>query len=72
MAARKLSDQEALDRLARASDALGVEEGATVPGNTALEAARRAVTMLLLGLEGAGEPPTRSPEPEPGSDSPGR
>lgn len=52
---RKLSDQEALDRLARASDALGVEPGETVAADTALETARTAMTMLILSLEGAGE-----------------
>jgi DNA polymerase III epsilon subunit-like protein len=53
--ARKLSDQEALDRLARASDALGVDPGETVRAHTALTTARAAVSLLMLGLEKAAE-----------------
>jgi len=61
---RKLSDQEALDRLAKASDVLGVEPGETVAADTALTTARRAMLMLMLALEGAAdEPSPLSPEP---------
>lgn len=55
MAGRKLSDDEALRRLERASSALGDEPGETVRANTALEAARRAVSILIIGLELAAE-----------------
>jgi hypothetical protein len=56
---RKLSEQEALDRLASASDVLGVEPGETVAADTALTAARQAMVLLMLGLEGAADdPPT--------------
>lgn len=58
MAGRKLTDQEALDRLARASLVLGDEPGQTVRANTALEAARQAVSILIIGLEIAGEEET--------------
>lgn len=51
--ARTISDDEALARLAAASEALGEEGGATVRGHTALTTARAAVSMLMLGLEQA-------------------
>lgn len=76
--AATLDDDEALARLRLAADTLGVEPGETVRGNTALEAARRAVMFMTLGLEIAIEQATDTvpgvitppPEPEPGSDSP--
>lgn len=49
-----LSDNEADDRLKAALDVLGDEPGATIEANTALEAARRALNMLSLGLISAG------------------
>jgi hypothetical protein len=55
VAGRTLTDDEAADRLARASAALGDEPGETVAGDTALQAARRAVTLIMLGLEQASE-----------------
>ena len=51
--ARTISDDQALARLAAASEALGEEPGATVRGNTALTTARAAMSMLILGLEQA-------------------
>ncbi len=51
MADRKLSDEEAMNRLGRASDALGVEPGASVRAATALTAARAALVMLMVSLE---------------------
>jgi hypothetical protein len=52
---RTLTDQEALDRLTRASDALGTEPADSVAAATALAVARGAMTTLILGLEGAVE-----------------
>ncbi|WP_062233210.1 hypothetical protein [Aureimonas sp. N4] len=45
-----LEDMAAYDRLHAALDALGKAPGATIHGNTALEAARRSLRMLQLGL----------------------
>ena len=45
-----LGDTQAHDRLCAAREALGEEPGATVRANTALEAARRALTLLQIGL----------------------
>jgi hypothetical protein len=53
VAGRKLTDQDALDRLERASAVLGDEPAETVQAQTALTVARSAMTMLMLGLEGA-------------------
>lgn len=47
---RKLTDFEVHDRLIAATDALGDDEGETVRGNTALEAARKALRLMQLGL----------------------
>lgn len=52
---KPLSDNEAHDRLVAARDALGDAPGATKRANTALEAARRAMTILQLGLVAAAE-----------------
>lgn len=62
---KALSDAEAADRLARASTALGDEPGASVQAETALAAARKALTMLMLGLEQAGDPEPQAPHPPP-------
>lgn len=64
----KLSDNEVHDRLIAASDALGEDEGVTVHGNTALEAARAMLTKLQLGLllisdRHAGALPEQQPKP---------
>lgn len=55
MAGRKLTDEEALQRLEQASAVLGDEPCETVRANTALTTARMAVSMLMLGLEQAAE-----------------
>lgn len=55
MAGRKLTDEEALVRLERASAALGDEPAETVRAQTALTTARAAVSILMLGLEAAAE-----------------
>ncbi len=52
---KPLSDNEADDRLKAAREALGDAPGATVAANTALEAARRALSLLSLGLISASE-----------------
>ena len=46
-----VTDEEAKKRLTNAHDALGVEDGDTVHADTALKAARKALSMLLIGLE---------------------
>ncbi len=77
MAKRLLTDDEIADRLARASGVLGEEAAETARGNTVLAVARRAVSVLMLGLEMAADDETdevpgviRSPEPEPGTGNP--
>lgn len=50
MADDKLSDDEAYETLHRAFLALGKKAGATVRADTALEAARRSLTLLQMGL----------------------
>jgi hypothetical protein len=49
-----LSDNEADDRLKAALDALGEAPGVTAAANTALAAARKALSLLSLGLIAAG------------------
>lgn len=51
----KLTDSQAADRLIRAADVLEGAEGESVRAQTALEAARRALVLLTLGLEQATE-----------------
>lgn len=51
MGGKPLTDDEALERLRRASVALGDGDCETPRADTALEAARRAITILILGLE---------------------
>jgi hypothetical protein len=51
---RPLSENEADDRLKAALDALGQAPGITVAADTALIAARRALSLLSLGLIAAG------------------
>lgn len=53
--AEKLSDNAVHDRLVAAREALGDEAGATVRGDTAIEAARKAMVLLQLGLIAASE-----------------
>lgn len=50
---KPLSDTEAHDRLCAASEALGDAPGATVRANTALQAARQALSLLQFGLVAA-------------------
>lgn len=50
MSEKPLSDGEAYQRLINASDALGEAAGETVHADTALKAARRALTMIQMGL----------------------
>lgn len=45
-----LSDNEVHDRLVAAVEALGTRPGATVRGDTALLAARRALSLFQLAL----------------------
>lgn len=45
-----LSDDEVYDRIHAALLALGRESAATVRGETSLKAARKALTLLQLGL----------------------
>ena len=47
--ADKLLDDQVYERLHAAYLALGREEGETVRGDTALKAARRALTLLQMG-----------------------
>jgi hypothetical protein len=51
---KPLSDNEIDDRLKAARALLGEEHGATVAGETALKAARKALELLSLGLIAAG------------------
>jgi hypothetical protein len=46
----KLSDVEVHERLHAARHALGDEEAATVEGNTALEAARKALSLFNAAM----------------------
>jgi hypothetical protein len=46
----KLSDIEVHDRLFAARDALGDEEAETVEGNTAIEAARKALSLFNAAM----------------------
>ena len=46
----KLSDNEAYDRLVKAREALGDDEGETAHANTAIETARRSLVMLQIAL----------------------
>jgi hypothetical protein len=62
-----ISDIEAGDRLAAARDVLGHERGATTAGNTALEAARKALSLISLGLIAAGEKREATADPPPPS-----
>lgn len=50
-----LSDDEVYERIHAALLALGRDGGATVRGDTSLKAARKALTMLQLGLLAAME-----------------
>jgi hypothetical protein len=47
---KKLSDNQVHDRLVAAERALGSDEAATVRGDTAITAARRALNLLQFGL----------------------
>jgi hypothetical protein len=51
---RPLSENEADDRLKAALNALGEARGVTVAADTALTAARRALSLISLGLIAAG------------------
>lgn len=67
--ADKLSDEQVWNRLQVARDALGQEEATSVAGNTALEAARRGLLILQMGVlkssEDARDRAELSPEPKP-------
>jgi hypothetical protein len=54
LAGKPLSDNEVDDRLKAARELLGKDDGETVAGNTALNAARRALELISLGLIKAG------------------
>ena len=45
-----LTDEEAHDRLIAAREALGDDAATSTAANTAMEAARKALVMLQLGL----------------------
>lgn len=60
--ARPLTDEEALARMVRASDALGVEPCESVAAQTAMTVARGVLVLMLTGLEEA-EDPISLPEP---------
>lgn len=55
MAEDKLTDEQVWNRLHVASEALGSEKGASVAGDTALSAARRALALLQMGVLKASE-----------------
>lgn len=63
----KLSDIDVYQRLIDASDALGEDTGETVRGDTALKAARRALTLLQMALvkamDDASRPADEPPSP---------
>jgi hypothetical protein len=71
MADQKLSDEQVWNRLHAASEALGREGGATTAGNTALEAARRSLILLQMGVLKSSEDAkdraelARGPQPDP-------
>ena len=46
----KLTDNDVHERIYKALIAVGTDDAETVRGNTALEAARRALTILMFGL----------------------
>jgi len=46
----KLSDNQAGDRLHAALEAVGIDEGETIRGNTAMVAARQTLSLLEQGL----------------------
>lgn len=46
----KLTDNDVHERLYAALRALGIEDAQTVRGNTALEAGKKALTLLMFGL----------------------
>jgi hypothetical protein len=46
----KLSDNQVGDRLHAALEAVGIDEGETIRGNTALLAARQTLSLLEQGL----------------------
>ena len=52
---KPLSDNQAHDRLSAALEALGEEPGETTRADTALEAARKALSMIAFGLLWASE-----------------
>lgn len=64
---RKMPDREVYDRLHSALLAMGDADGATVHGDTAIKAARRAVTMLQVGVLTVMD---KSKDQEPPSDAP--
>lgn len=55
MSNKPLSDNEADDRLKAALAALGTAPGATTSADAVLKSARKALTMLSLGLIAANE-----------------
>lgn len=67
---RPLSDNEIGDRLHAAKEVIGDAAGQTVRGQTALDAARQALSLLSLGLLYAAE--TKSDVVETVIDQPGR
>lgn len=62
---RKLTDDEAYGRLHEALLALGKDDGESVRSDTALKAARRALTGLQMGLVLAAENANDEPQKPP-------
>lgn len=63
-----ISDDEVHRRLHAAREALGDEPGATVHGNTALAASRKALTLFQIAVLRVAEPELTEPhsiEPQP-------
>lgn len=61
----ELTDEQAHERLVAAREALGDEAGASTAAKTALEAARKALVLLQLGLVMAMERADRGSSPPP-------
>lgn len=64
--ADELSDEQVWSRLQVARDALGQEKAASVAADTAMEAARRALLLLQMGVLKSSEDARDRGEPSPG------
>jgi hypothetical protein len=61
MSGAKLSDDEVYNRLHRALEVLGTEEGETVHADTAIKGARKALRMMQIGILAVQEGLTEKP-----------